>query len=418
MKQCCLLFLSSLLLSFSFAQQSIKQYVSKEKIAIRSVDPNNVDYSDLQSIDDAIGDKRIIMLGEQDHGDAPTFLAKTRLIKYLHEKKGFNVLAFESDFFGLTEGQKEINNDTAALRKYIKGNIFTIWTNCDACDGLFYDYLPQRLKSAQPIIVTGFDSQPHSSYSRRKVIKYLDSVLTEERFPLSNFDHMKKQVLSWTDTLTKKYGVKFARSPGNDSITRYLNLFADYNRNHYGKNNTYYLLMSIIAYNAQTHATGLIAYDVRDAQMAANLDWLVNEKYKKEKIIVWAHNYHIMDKSYDAMSKKSSPHHSMGNEFLKDSINRQQTYVLGFDLRSGTAGRVTIKKTFKVRKPEKNSIEKWFGKDDYSFIDFKKYNQSVKEPEFFYMKGKYHRQNALAQWTRCFDGIFFIKEMYPCKRFY
>jgi hypothetical protein len=60
---------------------------------------------------------------------------------------------------------------------------------------------------------------------------------------------------------------------------------------------------------------------------------------------------------------------------------------LGFDSRSGTAGRVTIKKTYKVRKPERNSIEKWFGKDAYSFIDFKKYNQLVKEPEFFYMKG-------------------------------
>jgi erythromycin esterase-like protein len=41
------------------------------------------------------------LLGEQNHGDAPALFAKTKLVKYLHEKHGFNILAFESDFYGL-----------------------------------------------------------------------------------------------------------------------------------------------------------------------------------------------------------------------------------------------------------------------------------------------------------------------------
>src|SRR5690606_29430759 len=34
--------------------------------------------------------------------------------------------------------------------------------------------------------------------------------------------------------------------------------------------------------------------EIRDAAMAENLRYLVNEKYKDEKVIVWAANGHIM----------------------------------------------------------------------------------------------------------------------------
>ena len=75
---------------------------------IASIQPDLVEFSDLDAVGAAIGDARIVMLGEQDHGDGATFLAKTRLIKYLHEEKGFNVLAFEADFFGLNEGWSQL----------------------------------------------------------------------------------------------------------------------------------------------------------------------------------------------------------------------------------------------------------------------------------------------------------------------
>ncbi len=62
-------------------QRVVENYVRQHTVAVRSIDPDSTDYADLEAIGDAIGDARVVMLGEQDHGDAPTFLAKSRLIR-------------------------------------------------------------------------------------------------------------------------------------------------------------------------------------------------------------------------------------------------------------------------------------------------------------------------------------------------
>lgn len=86
------------IVAFTQAQPSIKDYVKENTVKITNISPYTDDYSELEAIGTAIGDAKIVMLGEQDHGDAPTFLAKSKIIQYLHEEKGFNVMAFESDF--------------------------------------------------------------------------------------------------------------------------------------------------------------------------------------------------------------------------------------------------------------------------------------------------------------------------------
>src|SRR5580658_569506 len=103
-----------LLLFFLFAveaatgQSKLKEYVKGNTVWLSTIDPDSADDSGLEAVGKAIGDARVVMLGEQDHGDAPVYLAKTRLIKYLHEKMGFNVLVFESDFFALNLGWERL----------------------------------------------------------------------------------------------------------------------------------------------------------------------------------------------------------------------------------------------------------------------------------------------------------------------
>src|SRR5918999_3773876 len=49
----------------------------------------------------AIGDARVIMLGEPWHGDGGAIRLRAELVKLLHQHLGFDVLAFEADFYSL-----------------------------------------------------------------------------------------------------------------------------------------------------------------------------------------------------------------------------------------------------------------------------------------------------------------------------
>lgn len=58
---------SLVLLSFSLissAQKEIKDFVKKNTLPINNIDPNSVDYSDLEIIGNAIHNSRIVMLGK------------------------------------------------------------------------------------------------------------------------------------------------------------------------------------------------------------------------------------------------------------------------------------------------------------------------------------------------------------------
>lgn len=68
------------------------EVLAQRAVAVRSIDPGDEDFADLQPIARALRNARIVLLGEATHGDGGTFLAKSRLIKFLHQELGFDVL--------------------------------------------------------------------------------------------------------------------------------------------------------------------------------------------------------------------------------------------------------------------------------------------------------------------------------------
>ncbi len=397
--------------------QEIKKYVQENTIHINSNHPDSLDFSDLEPIGDAIADSRIVFLGEQDQGDAPTFLAKTRLIKYLHEKKGFNVLAFESDFFGLNVGWDNLPKTKNEIDTFLLRNIFPIWTICDACENLFFTYVPQTFTTQKPLQVSGFDNQMVLNYSSKKLSAGLDSVLRSYDLPVTKeanysteiiplIDSLKRYQLKDTSQFGKQYGFlltikeQLAKKLPADNFWMMVvdNLFAE---NEEYRNITKYIQST----------------NTRDRQMARNLLWLAKIKYPNEKIIVWAHNSHISKYAGHYDHKFLDKKTSMGSEFDQLKNNSLKTYTIGFTSYRGTAGRLGGRYDVRIKSPKAGSFENWLNpKSDFAFTDFTAFNKKSKaaDPAFF-MKGLRHNFNQKAYWTKVFDGVFFVREMYPCK---
>jgi len=102
-------------LSYNYTSQ--KNIEEKKEIlrglsnTIHSIDINDTVYNDISFLDDILQDKRIVLLGEQTHSDGTVFEAKSRIIRYLHEKLGYNVVLYESGLYDVwfMENQEELN---------------------------------------------------------------------------------------------------------------------------------------------------------------------------------------------------------------------------------------------------------------------------------------------------------------------
>jgi erythromycin esterase len=402
-------------ISFAAAQDQVKQFVRQTSIPISTIAADSTDFSDLNAIGTAIGDATIVMLGEQDHGDAPVFLAKTRLIKYLHEKKGFNVLAFESDFFGLNQGWDRLIKEKNEIDSFLIKNIFPIWTYCNTCSNLFFDYLPGTYKTAHPVVVTGFDNQMILRYSSKNLTLALDSVFKYLHLPIVQEADYATLIIPTLDSMRFSYA-----TPGNSVFFarcgHYLEQIKQQAAGKLGADDFWMRVIdNLVAENIQyqTFKTDFRkSGNTRDYQMARNLKWLSEIRYPKEKIIVWAANAHIAKYADSLKGDPGKAMIAMGSYFTKDSLLLKKTYVIGFTSYEGEAGRLGFEK-FTIRKPASNGFENWIDKSwNYAFVDFRKYQD---EPEVFYLKGLSHGSFFKRDWTKIFDGVFYIKEMYACR---
>jgi erythromycin esterase len=128
--------------------------VASRASAVRSISLGDTDYQDLATFGAFVGDADAVMLGES-HGDGTSQVAMSRLVRFLHEKLGFDVVAFEA---GLLDAQ----GVDAALTQgdAVAASIASIpapWSESEQSRPLF-EYIKSTKSTAHPLKIAGFDT--------------------------------------------------------------------------------------------------------------------------------------------------------------------------------------------------------------------------------------------------------------------
>jgi erythromycin esterase len=382
------------------------------------------DFRDLEPLRAAIGGARVVMLGEQTHGDGTTFLAKARLIAFLHQQMGFDVLAWESGIYDVHGVWEHIQAGENVLQASRRG-IFGIWTRSEQVLPTL-DYVASTVGTARPLEMAGFDNQLTGSLARDSVAAHIQAFA--RRIGSRAADDAEWPAVAATLTelaTTAHYQVKPSAADQERVLRVMAALRADAAAYAPASRDVVFWRQALASiesfarmmWAAPAGQTRPQDNNPRDAQMGANLVWLANVYYPGRKIIVWAASSHIArDTEILASSNGNRPYATgwtvhMGAEAYR--VLGPDMYAIGF---TAGAGRSGLPGGFvgQLAAPTPGSLEDHFARAgfDNAFVDFR--NRPAGGDWLKNVSSRpFGNQDLTGDWTRVLDGMIYTGEMVP-----
>jgi len=276
------------------------------RVDIRSLTSEN--FSDLQCLKQYIGNRTLVQLGESSHGTKEYSQIKVRLIKFLHEQMGFDVIAFESGFFECFYTNENIDSLTEI--EAMKNSIyFGVWGTNDVKE--LFTYIKSTQSTNHPLIFAGFDCF-HTSRNKSllKRASYLFEMLSKIDIQYANiirpFDSINNvQLYNYNPSYFSQYydSISSTYLHIGSLIDQHIDTLISY----YPSNPILPLLLKQSITSTLTDINYIIKYFngenfnadmLRDSAMSVNVSFLKEKQYPNKKIILWAHNYHIANSQY------------------------------------------------------------------------------------------------------------------------
>ncbi|WP_027446888.1 erythromycin esterase family protein [Pontibacillus marinus] len=360
------------------------------------------DFSDLEFLKETLSDKRVVMLGESSHGVSEYNAMKTRLIKFLHQEMGYQVLAFESPMADVWTAQQ--TSSQYSSKELVRRSLFVVWhtKNVDT----LYDYIKGSHQSEPPLNLVGFDMQaPIGAYGVYFKEKYkgtnpeLAMSVYESEIQFRDLYNRGELNQEKINSLIKGYKKIEEMLPDAQNELANFEVHKHFIEDRVKSLEGYYSLPK------DSNDRSII----RDKIMAENLDWLLSELYPDQKIIVWAHNEHIRNNVSNG--KKNA---SMG-ELLEQS-GKYSTYTLGLYLVDGDLAN-NYGEIYSARVFDKNSLEKRIAKSGYpiTFLDINgatefEENGWLNDWTTTYIAG---RKISSLKPAKNYDGVIVFNEVSP-----
>ncbi len=411
----------------------------QQAIPVRSIEPADEDFSDLLPLIEKIGEARVIVLGEATHEDGATYAAKSRMVRFLHQRMGFDVLAWEAGFIDCWMMNVELRSPDILLRHINTGGA---WENSIYVRPLF-EYARASVKTSRPLEMTGFDRW-RPLKGKRNFDWILNGLFTHA--PFLKFSAEEQSVIDSVNA--KVFGYLRPDSPAitDDEYKRWQGLIAGL-RMAIEKNHTRLLrtfsasrlaLINRALIEAQSDGKSRYLFgkfgatkdpiflkqqnEFRDADMADNFLWQLSAMYPNRKIIIWAATAHLIRNSSSIENrddKNAYKNYKQMGDYLYRNI-QQQLYTIAFTTYQGKSGLI-LPEDYKSENslsdldlaPAESfeSLAHQTGKP-YLFMDLRHLgkNHWLRQPVVSTCLGRLINR---ADWSSVIDAFFFIDTMTP-----
>lgn len=331
-----LLHLISLILCFSCSGGKDNGTGNVSKIPAEAIAPLQSD-EDLDRLLTAIGDSRIVLLGEASHGTSEFYEWRSRISQRLITEKGFNIIAVEADWAdayplnNYVKGNSSYSNATEALEEFNRWpewmwaneeirdlmewlktsnagkpagektgfyglDVYGIWESLDA----IYEYLQQ--------------TDPAAAEVARNVINCFAPYNRDEH---AYMDAVRDPSVSCEDELEEL--LKTVQGLGGNEVPQNEAAFNALQNTLVVVNAEYYYRTAPQSYP--------LSWNIRDMHMKGTIDRLLAHKGTDAKIIVWEHNTHVGDARATDMANAGMV--NVG-QLVREEYGLGEVYIVGF----------------------------------------------------------------------------------------
>jgi len=288
------------------------------------------DFADLEAFRQAVGDARIVALGEATHGTRDFFEMKDRLLRFLVAEMGFNAFAIEATWPEANRLDDYVRTGAGDAAELLSGLYFWTWNTESVLNMI--EWMRDHDAGGGDLGFYGFDMQ----YPGMAVANI--EWLVEEVDP-GALDELRQQLTCIGPFLNDAQGTfnrdyaaqpQTYRDPCRESLEGVEQWLAD-------REEVYVAGASREAFDRAVQSARVVlqweavesGLGRRDEAMARNVQWLLDQLGPDARIVLWAHNYPV-----------SSIPEAMGS-YLRQAYGDQMV-VLGFAFGGGSFTAVTM----------------------------------------------------------------------------